>query len=83
VPDTGKLELARPDCFRRVVDQALGEVALDAADHVVVLGVPALGDDAEGVVFHDGGAADAAEEALLHAPVEAEDCYFWGGLCGC
>jgi hypothetical protein len=40
----------------------------------------ALADETKGVVLHNGGAANAAQEALLHATVEAEDCYFGGGL---
>lgn len=48
----------------------------------MVGGFAAFADDAESVVLHYGGAADAAKEALLHAAVEAEDCDFWGRLGG-
>jgi hypothetical protein len=72
-----ELELTGPYCLGWVGDEVLGEVALDTADHVVVRCLAALADDAEGVVLHDGGAADAAEKTLLHAALEAEDCDFW------
>lgn len=49
-----------PDGFRRVGNEVSGEVSLDATDHVVVCGFTAFTDDAEGVVLHDGRAADAA-----------------------
>lgn len=75
-----ELKLARPDCLGRVGDEPSCEVALHAANHVVVWGVAALADDAEGVVFHYGCAADAAKETLLHAALEADDCYFGGRL---
>jgi hypothetical protein len=42
----------------------------------VVRGIATFADDPEGVVFHYRGAADAAEEALLHAALEADDCHF-------
>ena len=75
-----KLELASPHGPRRVRDQVLGEVPLHAADHVVAAGPAALADDAERVVLHDGGAADAPEEPLLHAALELEDGDFGGRL---
>jgi hypothetical protein len=45
----------------------------------VVCGLATCAYDAEGVVFHDGRAADATEETLLHATLEAEDGDFRGG----
>lgn len=53
VRDTGKLELACPDRRGRVIDEVAREVALHAADQVVVLRVNALGNDAKGVVLAD------------------------------
>jgi hypothetical protein len=75
-----KLELARPHGFWGIGDQASGEVALHAADEVVVGGVAALADGAKGMVFHDGGSADASQQALLHAALELEHSHFWRGL---
>jgi hypothetical protein len=74
-----EFELASPHGFGRVHNEVLGEVALDAADHVVVWGLATCAYDAECVVFHDRSAADAAEETLLHAALEAEDGDFWRG----
>jgi hypothetical protein len=34
---------------------------------------PAFTDDSKGVVFHDRGAADSAQETLLHPAVETEN----------
>jgi hypothetical protein len=42
VRHTGKLELACPDGFGRKPDKASGEVALNASDEVVILGVTAF-----------------------------------------
>jgi hypothetical protein len=36
----------------------------------------ALADDSKGVVLHDRGAADSAQETLLHAAVETENGNF-------
>jgi predicted short-subunit dehydrogenase-like oxidoreductase (DUF2520 family) len=55
-----ELEFTSPYCLGWVGDEVLGEVALDTADHVVVRCLAALAYDAEGVVLHDGCAADAA-----------------------
>jgi hypothetical protein len=74
-----EFELASPYGLGRVRDEVLGEVALDAADHVVVCGLATCAYNAECVVFHDGGAAYAAEEALLHAALEAKDGDFGRG----
>lgn len=41
--------------------------------------VGALADNTKGVVFHDRGAADAAQQALAHAAVEADDGDLGGG----
>lgn len=46
-----ELHLARPHHLGRVRHDPLGEVALDAADHVVILRFAAFADDAEGVVL--------------------------------
>jgi hypothetical protein len=77
-----ELQLPCPHRLRRVRHQLLGEVPLHTADHVVVRRVLALADDAEGVVLEHGRAADAAEQALLHAAVEAEDGDLGRRLCG-
>jgi hypothetical protein len=74
-----EFEFARPHGFRRVRDEVLGEVALHAADHVVVRGFAAGAYDAEGVVLHDRCAANAAEETLLHASLEFDDGYLGRG----
>lgn len=55
-----ELELTCPYCFGWVGHEVLGEVTLHAADHVVVRRFAAWADDAEGMVFHDGCATDAA-----------------------
>jgi hypothetical protein len=71
-----EFEFASPHGLGRVRNEVFGEVALDAADHVVVCGLATCAYDAECVIFHDGGAADAAEETLLHTALEAEDSDF-------
>jgi hypothetical protein len=72
-----KLELSSPYCLRWVGYEVLSEVALNAADHVVMRRLTALTNDAKGVVLHDRRAADSAQETLLHATFETEDCNFW------
>jgi len=53
VRDTCDLQLTSPDPSRRVVDQALGEIALHTANQVVILCMSTLGDDTESVIFLD------------------------------
>ena len=71
-----ELELTCPDGLGRVGDEILGEVALHTANHIVMCRLATLADDAEGVVLHDGCAADAAQKTLLHAAFEAKHCDF-------
>lgn len=68
-----ELELTGPHGLWRVGYESLCEVTLNTTDHVVVCSVAALADDTEGVVLHDRCAADASEEALLHASFELQD----------
>ena len=75
-----ELELPRPHRLGRVRDDPLRKVALHAADHVMCARLPAFADDTEGVVLHDGRAADAAQQTLLHAAVKLEDRHFGRGL---
>jgi hypothetical protein len=74
-----KFEFARPYGLGWVGDKVLGEVALDATDHVVVCGFAAGAYDAESVVLHDGCAADATQETLLHAALELDDGHLGRG----
>jgi hypothetical protein len=78
-----KLELTGPERLGGILDQATGEVALHTANHVVNAGLAAFADQAEGVILHDGGPADAAEQTLLHAALELDDGDLRGGLPGC
>ena len=55
------LELSCPQMSWRVGDDPPCPISLDARNHVVAITAGAFGDDAESVVFHDGGEADAAE----------------------
>lgn len=72
-----KLQLPCPDSFGGIGDEVPREVALYTTDHIVVRGFAAFADYAECVVLHDGGATNAPQEALLHATLELQDCYFW------
>jgi hypothetical protein len=45
----------------------------------MMFGFSALADDAKGVILHDRGATNAAQETLLHATVELEDGYLGRG----
>ena len=72
-----EFEFAGPHRLGRVVYDALGKVALDPTDHVMGTALPSFADDPESVVLHDGRAADAAEQALLHPPVKLEDGHLW------
>jgi hypothetical protein len=67
------LKLTSPDVRRHIINKAAGEVALNTANQVVVLGMSTLTDDTEGVIFLDSGPRDTSEDALLHATFEAED----------
>ena len=75
-----ELELSGPHRPGRIGHEVLGEVALDTADHVVTAGLAALADDTEGVVLHNGRAADTAEKPLLHSALELEDGNLWRRL---
>ena len=55
-----ELEFSGPYSLWWVLNEVLGEVSLNTADHVVTVGFAALADNAESVVLHDGGAADAS-----------------------
>lgn len=48
-----KLELSRPHELRRVLDQALGKVALHATYHVMIRRLRSLANDSKRMVFHD------------------------------
>ena len=74
------LELPRPQPARRVLHEPPDEVAARAADEVVAVRPRALRDRAEGVVLEHGAAGDARDEALLHAPGEADDDHLRRGL---
>lgn len=69
-----KLQLPSPNRLGRVGDKGLRKVALDTTDHVVMLCLSTLANDTKGMVFHDRGAADAAQQTLLHPALELEDC---------
>lgn len=79
-----KLQLPCPNGLRRVGSEALCEVALNTADHVMAPRLSAYTDDPERVVLQDRGAADPAEKALLHTALEFEDGdlggWLWMGL---
>ena len=75
-----ELELPGPHRFGRVADDSLGKVALDPTYHIMGPRLAALADDPEGVVLHDGRAADPAQQTLLHPAVKFEDGHFWRGL---
>lgn len=68
-----ELEFSGPQRLRRIGNQIPSEVALDAANHVVAAGFSALADDAKGVVLHNGRAADAAQQALLHPALKLDN----------
>lgn len=85
-----ELQFSCPDLCRRVRNKALGEIALDTANHVMIRRMASFADDTESVVFHQGGTADASKKPLLHSPVEPEDgdlgrgdLYFDGDLSDC
>lgn len=74
VPNAGKLKLSCPQGFRRVRDKTFCEIALDAANHVVVARPFAFTDDTKCMVLHNRGSADSAEQALLHSAMESNHC---------
>lgn len=62
------------------IDAAMA-CTLYATDHVVILGLRSLTNDAERVVFHHCGSADPAKQPLLHPTLEADDGDFLRRLC--
>jgi hypothetical protein len=58
---------------RHVVDQPHREITLNTTNHIVVLGIYVLTDEAESVIFLDCRSGDTTEETLLHTALEAKD----------
>lgn len=54
-----ELQLPSPNMFRRILNQTLGEIALYAADHIMIRGFPPLAYDTKCVVLHDRCTADS------------------------
>jgi hypothetical protein len=69
-----ELEFSCPNSLWGVLNEILGKVSLNTADHVVTVGLATFTDDTEGVVLHDRGPTDASQKTLLHAALEFEDC---------
>lgn len=68
-----ELQLPGPNSLWWIDNKRLCEITLNTADHIMIRGFPALADNSKGVVLHDRGAADPAQEALLHPALETED----------
>lgn len=69
-----ELQFSCPDCLRGVSNKRPCEVALNAADHVMMGRLASFANDSKRVVFHDRSTADTTQETLLHAALEAYDC---------
>lgn len=68
-----ELQLSGPHSLGWVDDKTLRKITLNTTDHVMVLSFPALADNSKGVVLHDRGTTDSAQETLLHPAVETEN----------
>ena len=76
------LHFTSPEVLRDVFYKTTSPVALDTCDDVVASALNSFRNNTEAVVLHDRRTADAAEEALLNALLELDDCYAGGWLEG-